>query len=394
MTSVQRRWSPAIIFLSVIAAVIIAVFVFLAWASADPARTLRMAFVPSHSFDSETPAAPYDYGDLASWHAHPRLTPMPDWQDGLATGDLAPGTDIFFVHPTTLLDRRYWTDPLDNPATKSRTLNLTLKGQANAFAPYGKLYAPRYRQASFGAFLDQSGDGVRALRLAYSDIVRAFDAFLAQRNSKHPFILAGHSQGALHLLYLLRDRVAAKGLQGQMIAAYIIGWPVSLETDLEALDNIDACEQSDSYGCVLSWQSFGKDGDPAFVQAGFDATAGLNGAPRKGSTILCVNPLTGTRGGFATAGDHAGARYVLTPKTPPGTPATTSGSANGAALVEFSGARCDRDGFLYLDRTPGDGWRDYVLAGENYHPYDIHLFFNNIGLDIGIRRIAWLEAQP
>ena len=42
-----------------------------------------------------------------------------------------------------------------------------------------------------------------------------------------PFILAGHSQGALHALRLLRERVAAKpALRRRLVAAYLVGAPI------------------------------------------------------------------------------------------------------------------------------------------------------------------------
>ena len=70
------------------------------------------------------------------------------------------------------------------------------------------MWAPRYRQATFGAFLTSAADAERALALAYGDVSAAFDSFLAQVGPSRPIILAGHSQGALHLTRLLRERVA------------------------------------------------------------------------------------------------------------------------------------------------------------------------------------------
>ncbi len=51
-------------------------------------------------------------------------------------------------------------------------------------------------------------DAERALDLAYKDVDAAFTAFLEQVDPNRPLILAGHSQGALHLSRLLTDRVA------------------------------------------------------------------------------------------------------------------------------------------------------------------------------------------
>ncbi|SUJ05160.1 Protein of uncharacterised function (DUF3089) [Sphingomonas paucimobilis] len=80
-------------------------------------------------------------------------------------------------------------------------------------------------------------DAERALDLAYRDVDAAFTAFLAQVDPNRPLILAGHSQGALHLSRLLTDRVAkTPALQRRIVAAYIVGWPISMTADLPAMD--------------------------------------------------------------------------------------------------------------------------------------------------------------
>ena len=62
-----------------------------------------------------------------------------------------------------------------------------------------------------------------AFELAYSDVLRAFDYYLAHENHGRPFILASHSQGSLHALRLIQERLAGKPLQKQLVAAYLIG---------------------------------------------------------------------------------------------------------------------------------------------------------------------------
>ncbi len=366
-----RKWSPAVIFLGIVAVLILAVLGFFAWVNSDPIRTLRIAFVPPHSFAEETPAAPLNYSTPEAWYQRPK-------DEGLGEG----GIDVFFVHPTTLLERSRWTDPLDDEATLARTDQLILRGQALAFAPDDsfRLHIPRYRQATFGAFLDESGDGLKAIILAYGDVLRAFDAFKA-RIGDRPFVLAGHSQGSMHLLALLRDRITAQGLQNQMLAAYLVGWPVSVEADLGALEGVGACASPTDLHCAISWQTFGPDGEPKYVLAAFGAVPGLSGASRAGTQMLCTNPLTWTMDGTASAEQHVGAK-----------PIDPDSERQPDDLTGLFAPRCGEDGILYLSQTPGIGWRDYVLAGENYHPYDIHFFFNNIRANVR-QRISTLPPQ-
>src|SRR5690606_9743155 len=113
----------------------------------------------------------------------------------LAKGDAA----IFFVHPTSYYSRSSWNAPLDDRDANHRA-TLFMQGMASAFGDAGEVWAPRYRQATLGAFLaeDRVTAG-KAIDAAYRDVEQAFDAFLEGIPANKPIILAGHSQGALHL---------------------------------------------------------------------------------------------------------------------------------------------------------------------------------------------------
>jgi hypothetical protein len=63
------------------------------------------------------------------------------------------------VHPTTFFDRRAWNQPLGDAAANGFTDHLALPNQAGAFRSCCRLFAPRYRQASAGAFAADGPDG-------------------------------------------------------------------------------------------------------------------------------------------------------------------------------------------------------------------------------------------
>ncbi len=132
---------------------------------------------------------------------------------------------MFFVTPTAYLGRDRWTMPFDDAATNAR-LALYLRGQASAFNGVGQVWAPKYRQATFGAFLTAKPDAARALDFAYADVVRAFAAFVAAVPPGTPIVLAGHSQGSRHLLRLVAEHVAGTPLAKRVVAVYAVGWPV------------------------------------------------------------------------------------------------------------------------------------------------------------------------
>lgn len=376
------RAKPAGIFLAIVAGIIVLVLAGFMWIQADPTRALRLAFTPGEPFAAIS-AEPIDYVDDANWAALPGTNSYTGAKpSGIVDIAVVSEADIFFIHPTTYLSRETWNAPLDHADANLRIEKRVLKTQASAYNQAAKIYAPRYRQATFGAFFDQEGDGLQALVYAYTDVQRAFDQFIAERSEDRPFILAGHSQGSLHALALLKQRIAGTPLADRMIAAYIIGWPVSMEADLGALDGIDACATVQDIGCVVSYQTFGPKGDTSGLKGYFETTVGLGGMPRKGTKMLCTNPLTWEIDGAAPASDHNGALERVGDNDPLGSP-----------IIGFNGARCGEDGFLYLENEPGEAWQQLKMAGENYHVYDYHMFYMNVRDNAATRTFNWFKSN-
>jgi hypothetical protein len=317
-----------------------------------------------------------DYAQPASWVARPGIPDNPsEWRptNDVRVDPIAIDARVFYIHPTTYLERDRWNAPLfAGNDTEFRT-RLFVQSQASAFNQNAEIWAPRYRQAAFGAFLLKSDDAQKALDLAYSDVSAAFDEFLRQVPKESPIILAGHSQGALHLERLIREKVAGKPIARRIVAAYVIGWPISIGADLPAL-KLPACRTPDDSGCILSWMSFGDPANPDLILKDWSKSAGLTGIERRRDT-LCVNPLTGTPGGTAPPGANPG---TLVP----------SGNLVSATLEPgLVGAHCDK-GLLILDGTiPPLG--PYVLPGNNYHVYDYALFWAAIRRDAERRLAGW-----
>ncbi|MEM1197579.1 MAG: DUF3089 domain-containing protein, partial [Pseudomonadota bacterium] len=215
-----------------------------------------------------------------------------------------------------------------------------------------------------------------AIDAAYADVREAYRFFLSSINEETPIVLAGHSQGSLHLLRLLREEVMPQPEAERLVAAYAIGWPVSVEHDLEAM-GIPACATSAQTGCLISWSSFAEPADPSAVIETYAASTGFDGAPRGESEILCTNPLTGEFGGSALAEANLG---TLVPDE-----TISKGELVPAAVP----ARCDERGILLIGDPPELG--SYVLPGNNYHVYDIPLFWANTQADVVRRVFALVE---
>jgi hypothetical protein len=375
----KARSSPAVRFLWVVAGLTV---LFMAGAIAYrifEADLMRWAMVPKVDFAEVPMPEGASYADAALWVARPdiRRNPATWTPTGFARGG-TPRAAVFFIHPTSFLESSAWNAPIDDPESRERA-DLFVRAQASAFNEVGAVWAPRYRQAAFGAFLTSQDNARRALDFAYRDVLAAYEAFLEQAPADAAIILAGHSQGALHLLRLLQERVAGAPEAGRIAAAYVVGWPVSETADLPALP-LPACERTDQAGCLLSWQSFGEPADPAQVTDAYDASQGPGGVTRAGSPMLCVNPLTGTKGGEAPAAANLG---TLIPD---------EDFADAEFRRSAVPARCDLRGLLLIgdaDALPEMG--PYVLTGNNYHVYDYSLFWANVRADAARRLAAFLE---
>src|SRR3546814_11713452 len=73
-----------------------------------------------------------------------------DWSSDVCSSDLIAA--VFFVHPTSYYSRSSWNATLEDRDSDHRA-NLFVQGMASAFADAGEIWAPRYRQATIGAFL-------------------------------------------------------------------------------------------------------------------------------------------------------------------------------------------------------------------------------------------------
>jgi hypothetical protein len=362
-----RRFLISIFFLTLI--IVAGAFAIFQWGG----NVLLKQATPTGHFEAAEAGGGPDYTSSSSWVARPGLPNDPAlWlPDGVAP--TSGGAAVFYIHPTTYLPERNdrWNAPLRAAGDTAFRTHLFVQSQASAFTGAGQIWSPYYRQAAYGAFLLDSADARSALDFAYRDVSAAFDQFLKEAGDR-PIILAGHSQGALHLMRLLRERKAQLGRR--LVAAYVVGWPIDTTTDLPAL-GFPPCRSAGESGCILSWMSFGVPANPSLILEQWQRSEGLNGQGRERDHILCVNPITGTQDGSAPPAANPG---VLVP---------TNNFAAATLVAGQVGAHCEK-GLLKLEGAiPPLG--PYVLPGNNYHVYDYALFWSAIRRDAERRLAAW-----
>ena len=340
-------------------------------------EVLLKTATPKGHFEAKAAGDGPDYSDPANWAARPGKADDPStWHpDHFVANAYRGDAAIFYIHPTTYLERDRWNAPLKLGGDSNFRTGLFTRSQASAFNGAGEIWAPHYRQAAYGAFLLDSADARAALDLAYGDVAAAFDRFVIESKDR-PIILAGHSQGSLHLLRLLKDKVAGKPIARRIVAAYVVGWPISRAADLPAL-GLPACTAAADSRCILSWMSFAAPANSDLVLSTYEDSAGLAGGKRKREDVLCVNPVSGTIDGAGAAADN------------PGTLVPTADLQTATLAAQQVGAHCDH-GLLMIDGTiPALG--PYVLPGNNYHVYDYALFWGAIRRDAERRLASWKQ---
>ena len=317
--------------------------------------------IPVKEYDNQnTPLKP-DYSNLANWASHPAKEDFGDRTPrGLSNGQEESIADVFFIHPTTYTGKKgedQWNGPVNDEKLNKKTDKSTIKYQSTAFNLAGRIFAPRYRQAHiYCYFTDQSDNASRAFDLAYSDVKRAFENYLANYNEGRPIIIASHSQGSTHGIRLMKEFFDGKDLMDQLVAAYLIGMPVAKKE----FENIQPCESSEETGCYISWRTYARGYYPPW------------GSPDE-SHILATNPLTWTT-------DETYADYELN---------------EGGVLRKFKKVRkgvVDAQiykGFLWINNLKVFGAR--LVKMKNYHVADINLFYMNIRLNAHEKVLAFTK---
>lgn len=302
-------------------------------------------------------AAP-DYDDPRYWSEAATALPSDVAQDT----DLA-GVDVFYIHPTTTSTKGLANhDPLE-PAVLAWTDESAIARQGSAFSACCRVFAPRYRAATSGALF--SADRERAFDLAYSDIERAFDHYIAHDNGGRPFILAGHSQGAAHVATLLERRIEGTALKDRLVAAYVVGINLA-EGDFGArFPTLRPCKTARQTGCVMQWNAVMAGSDMAAIRTAFEKDYRARTGTGEGARTLCVNPVS-----FAAARPLTLSAEAL--GAIPGTPGAGPMAAPREGAVA---ARCD-EGVLTVWTAPGLNLQS--LPGGSMHFHDIGLFWSDI----------------
>jgi hypothetical protein len=287
--------------------------------------------------------------------------------------DTAKPVDIFYLYPTA------WTPDsstntlycaIDNPSMLAGSLR-ALKTQATAFETTGNIYAPYYRQANAMKTLvlpeDQRWEVLR--QDPARDVIAAFDYYINHYNNGRPFILAGHSQGANVMLFLLSEYMANHPeVYSRMIAAYVTGYPVTAEF-MAANKHLKFAEGPDDTGVIISYNTQ----SPRVVPGSNIVVANNIG--------LVINPINWKRDETPAPASESLGSYM---------PDKTL--INYEKVPGFADARIDIAQGVLICSSVNDSAMNVISNSIGlgvYHIYDIPLYYYNLRKNAELRAKAF-----
>lgn len=293
-----------------------------------------------YQLDPRVPFITVPRNDLPDYRTKDAWALLPDSPDRISSG--TGPADVFFLYPTVYDGGKRWNDVITNRKSRALLDDVYLPNYAGVYQRIGRVFAPRYRQASLFSHLTNREDARLARAMPMKDVSAAFDQFLKYSDGNRPIVLVGVEQGAVLLNRLLSDKIATQPeLKARIAGVYLI------EAVLPAFPepgefSLPICERRHEAGCKIgyaslvsgnSWRALNRP-DRALVLMGNGDMVDLDRRP-----ILCVNPVTGS--GNQRKSD----------------PRQNLGAAN-AAGVEWGlrpalqsrqvGAICKKDGLLHV----------------------------------------------
>lgn len=315
-----------------------------------------------------------------------QAAPAPDyaqpanWAAGPSAAKAGP-VDVFYVHPTTFRSAKgEWNQTPGDPEADRWTDESVIVRQGGAFAGCCRVWSPRYRAASFNA-LQSEAHRDEAFALAYGDVERAFDWFLANVSKGRPFILAGHSQGGKHISDLLEKRIDGTKLQKRMVAAYIIGINLAQgEFGPRRFKSVPICAKPAQTGCALQWNAIMAGSDTAPMLAAYKRYYAARYSMEDGWKPVCVNPVTFDLDKPASLSAQALGAAPGAPGLGPMKPLRAGAVAvtceSGLAVVYPAPG---------LELAPG--------PGGSMHFHDVGLFFADVRANAALRAKTWAAAN-
>lgn len=182
-----------------------------------------------------------------------------------------PPIDCFFIYPT--LDFNIFHGANHENFDMVSLPDRTIQAQVGPFQSVCRMFAPYYRQGTFGAYMTRPLDYSAWLFLkAFADVAAAFEYYLRHWNQGRPVVIVGHSQGGQHASYLLHSYfdgdlevtdIAGSQTTAELRRRLVLGLPVGTAIYVEkgkraggSFADLPLCDEDGAPGCVIAFRSF------------------------------------------------------------------------------------------------------------------------------------------
>ena len=182
-----------------------------------------------------------NYGDCSNWAYAP--IEKSAWD-----------VDVFFIAPTVVMGSENQLNMSLNDSTSRHDFIGAINMEKGIYDQQANFYAPYYRQASLFAYKIAPLADAPCFDLAYQDVKSAFLYYLEHFNHGRPVVLAGFSQGGDMVLRLLKDVYQNKRLQERLVAAYAIGWRVTVK-EIAAYPQLKMAQGERDTGVIISFNT-------------------------------------------------------------------------------------------------------------------------------------------
>lgn len=351
----------------------------LSWVYRD--NMFQSIYDPAVPYQTYQKPAALDYTDHTAWISHPNPNDDPIH---------IKGGDVFVVIPTFYLGRHHWNAPTDNEKYQDKLQRIAVP---NFIVPYqmaGRVFAPNYRQAALYSFLTHREDAKAAQQLAYDDIKRAFMVFMQETPPERPLILIGHGQGGLHVQRLLaeffNDTDDQYHLRQKLASAYIVDFPLTVDSFDRPLNQLHICQSQNDLGCVNAFGAFDKSEKKRANRFTKRTLVWQNSGRLKttqGRNLVCVNPLSWKADeDFISQQDHLG-----------GVAAEGLGTTTlPAPSTKQTSAQC-QNGILRIIKPEQKSLRRPKRFGGKFRVAPFNLFYEDIRVDMARRVQALIDRN-
>ena len=300
-----------------------------------------------------------DYADKSNW----------------VIRDDAPATetqtfDVFYVYPTLFSSRKKELMDWRAPKLAKKTAGFVRAQTTELFQGGVRVFAPYVRQLEYSRILKITENMPierTKLRYGFEDTAAAFKYYLEHCNGGRPYILLGHSQGAIDL-YILMKNTPEIAVERGFVAAYLAGLPrvtkARFERDFAGRGILPAAD-AEGLGALIVWNTQSPTAkNPYFTGPG----------------TLCINPLNWRTDAAPAAKEENIEAYFYNYRT-----------GEAKRVAHFCGAAVDTaKGALIVElpeRSKFDA-RGFMGAGV-FHMNDIWFFAGNLRTNALLRVENW-----